>query len=90
MNPAFRSLKIYTNGAIKPVDVLHYSTSVLRTQLEHFLVAEEIPFNEITETSNGGELSSTEFKEVGVSLEVGASLTEDNLIGWHFDWENRY
>jgi DNA-directed RNA polymerase subunit alpha len=41
-------LKIYTNGAVKPVDVLHYSTSVLRTQLEHFLAVEEIPFNEIS------------------------------------------
>lgn len=39
---------IYTNGALKPQDVLQYSTSVLRTQLELFLNAEEIPFNEIS------------------------------------------
>ena len=43
-------LKIHTNGAAKPVDVLHYCTSVLRTQFEHFLVVEEIPFNEISTT----------------------------------------
>jgi type II secretory pathway component GspD/PulD (secretin) len=41
---------------------------------------EEIPYNEITETSGGGQLSSTEFKDVGVTLKVGATLTDDNLI----------
>lgn len=44
-------LKVYTNGAVAPQDVIHYSTSVLRTQLEHFLVAKEIPFNEISNHS---------------------------------------
>jgi DNA-directed RNA polymerase subunit alpha len=41
-------MHIFTNGAQKPVDVLHYAVSVLRTQLEHFLVGPEIPFNEIS------------------------------------------
>jgi len=41
-------LKIYTDGSENPLDVLHYSVSVLRTQLEHFLVSTEIPFNEIS------------------------------------------
>ncbi len=41
-------LHIHTNGAQKPTDVLHYAVSVLRTQLEHFLLAAEIPFNEIS------------------------------------------
>jgi len=41
---------------------------------------EEIPYNEVTETSGGGQLSSTEFKEVGVTLKVGATLTDNNLI----------
>ena len=41
-------LSITTNGAVKPPDVVHYATSVLRTQLEHFLSATEIPFNEIS------------------------------------------
>ncbi|MDP3889461.1 MAG: DNA-directed RNA polymerase subunit alpha [bacterium] len=43
-------LKIYTNGSENPLDVLHYSVSVLRTQLEHFLASAEIPFNEISAT----------------------------------------
>ena len=42
------TLAITTNGAIHPTEVVHYATSVLRTQLEHFLSATEIPFNEIS------------------------------------------
>lgn len=30
------TLKIQTNGVVEPKDVIHYGTSVLRTQLEHF------------------------------------------------------
>jgi DNA-directed RNA polymerase subunit alpha len=41
-------LQISTNGTIHPQDVVHYGASVLRTQLEHFLSAKEIPFNEIS------------------------------------------
>lgn len=46
-------MRIYTNGAITPQDVVHYGTSVLRTQFEHFLEVAEIPFNEIS--AEGGE-----------------------------------
>ncbi len=41
-------LKIDTDGSENPVDVVNYATSVLRTQLEHFLLGTEIPFNEIS------------------------------------------
>ncbi len=40
----------------------------------------EIPYNEITNTSQGGSMSSTEFRKVGVKLNVTAKLTDDNLI----------
>jgi len=40
----------------------------------------ELPYNEITNTSEGGQLSSTQFKKVGVKLNVTATMTEDNLI----------
>jgi DNA-directed RNA polymerase subunit alpha len=40
--------QIYTDGSENPVDSLHYAVSVLRTQLEHFLVSAEIPFNQIS------------------------------------------
>lgn len=42
------TLRIYTDGSENPLDVLHYAVSVLRTQLEHFLISAEIPFNEIS------------------------------------------
>ena len=42
-------MSIYTNGSVSPQDIVHYGTSVLRTQLEHFLLATEIPFNEISQ-----------------------------------------
>lgn len=41
-------LGIYTNGTISPQDVVHYGASVLRSQLEFFLSAGEIPFNQIS------------------------------------------
>ena len=41
-------MRIYTDGATLPQDIVHYGTSVLRTQLEHFLLATEIPFNELS------------------------------------------
>ncbi len=40
--------RIYTDGSETPLDVLNYAVSVLRTQLEHFLLSTEIPFNEIS------------------------------------------
>jgi len=42
------TLHIDTDGSENPIDMLHYAVSVLRTQLEHFLVSTEIPFNEIS------------------------------------------
>jgi flagellar biosynthesis GTPase FlhF len=47
----------------------------------------ELPYNEITNTSEGGLLSSTQFKKVGVKLNVTATLTEDNLIFLSVDSE---
>ena len=57
-------LTIQTDGSIHPKDVLHYGTSVLRTQLEHFLSVAEIPFNEISEPTE-------ELVEPGVAVESG-------------------
>lgn len=45
---------------------------------------EEIPYRELTETASGGgtasPVSSTQFKNVGVKLNVGATLTDDKFI----------
>ena len=42
-------LRINTNGAESSTEVLNYSVSVLRSQLEHFLISTEIPFNSFSE-----------------------------------------
>lgn len=41
--------QVFTNSAIGPVEAVHYSVSVLRTQLEHFLASPEIPFNDLSQ-----------------------------------------
>ncbi len=41
---------------------------------------EEIPYQEKTDTSGGGQLTSTQFKEVGITLEVKATVTDDGKI----------
>lgn len=41
-------MQISTNGSALPTDVYNYAVSVLRTQLEHFLINAEIPFNLIS------------------------------------------
>ena len=67
-------LQIYTDASENPLDVLHYAVSVLRTQLEHFLVSAEIPFNEISVTpeekkdSEPLKLDKLGLKEVPVDL----------------------
>ncbi len=53
---------------------------VVSGQRAEIKTVEEIPYQEKTGTSLGGELTSTEFKEVGVSLQVKATLTEDEKI----------
>jgi len=53
---------------------------VISGQRAEIKTVEEIPYREKTDTSAGGLLTSTEFKEVGVSLQVKATLTEDDKI----------
>ena len=42
-------LSMTTDGSESPSDMLNYAVSVLRTQLEHFIITAEIPFNEISQ-----------------------------------------
>ena len=68
------TFRIHTDGSENPLDVMHYSVSVLRTQLEHFLEAPEIPFNELSagpEEEQAGEPVELEHLGVkGVSPEL--------------------
>ena len=53
---------------------------VVSGQTAHFKTAEEIPYQEVSDTSAGGELTSTEFKDVGITLEVTAIITDEGKI----------
>lgn len=59
-------LHIYTDGSENPLDVLHYSVSVLRTQLEHFLASSEIPFNEISKLPEEERKEPVELDKLGL------------------------
>jgi DNA-directed RNA polymerase subunit alpha len=68
------TLEVTTNGAITSVEALNYAVSVLRTQLENFLVGAEIPFNEISgQESSVNPVESAEIEDFGlkgISLEL--------------------
>ncbi len=61
------TLRIQTDGSENPLDVVHYSVSVLRTQLEHFLASSEIPFNLISATTEDNVAGEpVELEQLGV------------------------
>ncbi len=43
-------------------------------------IVEEVPYQELTETSGGGQIGTTKFKDVGVELIVTPHLTRDKMI----------
>lgn len=43
-------------------------------------ITQEFPYNELTQTSEGGSIGSTRFKEIGTILEVTPRVTHDNHI----------
>ncbi len=43
-------------------------------------IAEEIPYQELTQTSEGGQIASTQFKDIGTILTVTPRVTHDNHI----------
>ena len=53
---------------------------VLDNQKAQFKIVSEIPYIQLTETSGGGAMGTTEFREVGVELEVTPHLTRDDMI----------
>lgn len=53
---------------------------VVSGETASFETVTELPYREVTETSMGGELASTDFKRVGIKLNVTATLTDDNYI----------
>lgn len=53
---------------------------VLDNQLAEIKIVEEIPYQELTQTSGGGNIGTTQFRDVGVELRVTPHLTRDGLI----------
>ncbi|MGA2915168.1 MAG: hypothetical protein ABSE89_03995 [Sedimentisphaerales bacterium] len=53
---------------------------VVSGQTASIEAVEEVPYSETSDTSQGGQLTSTQFKNVGVTLKVGATLTDDKFI----------
>jgi type IV pilus assembly protein PilQ len=53
---------------------------VLNDQEANIQIVQEIPYQELTQTSGGGNIGTTKFKNVGVTLKVMAHLTRDNKV----------
>jgi type II secretory pathway component GspD/PulD (secretin) len=53
---------------------------VLDNQMAEIKIVEEIPYQELTQTSGGGNIGTTQFRDVGVELRVTPHLTRDGLI----------
>ncbi len=56
------------------------SIMVLDNETATFEIIEEIPYKEERSTSAGGQLTSTQFKDVGVKLEVTPHITRDDML----------
>ncbi|MGA2172778.1 MAG: type IV pilus secretin PilQ [Sedimentisphaerales bacterium] len=53
---------------------------VLDNERAKIKIVSEIPYQELTQTSGGGDIGSTSFKDVGVELDVTPHLTRDDMI----------
>jgi type IV pilus assembly protein PilQ len=56
---------------------------VLDNEIAAIKIVTEIPYQEITETSGGGSIGTTNFREVGVSLAVTPHVTRDGMVRLH-------
>lgn len=56
---------------------------VLDNETASIKIISEIPYQQISESSEGGQIGSTEFREVGVELEVTPHVTRDEIIRLH-------
>ncbi|OHB54443.1 MAG: hypothetical protein A2Y12_04130 [Planctomycetes bacterium GWF2_42_9] len=53
---------------------------VLDNEKANIKIVQEIPYQELTETSGGGSMGTIAFREVGVELDVTPHLTREKLI----------
>lgn len=53
---------------------------VLDNESAHIKIISEVPYIELTQTSGGGSIGSTEFREIGVTLAVTPHVTRDRMV----------
>jgi len=73
MLQTFDSAKILANPKVLAVNNRQASIEII----------EEIPYQELTQTSEGGQIGTTNFKEVGIKLDVTPRIGEDGTV--HLD-----
>jgi type IV pilus assembly protein PilQ len=61
--------------------------TVIDNEKATFDIVREIPYQEISETSQGGSMTGYKFKPVGVKLEVTPHVTRDGMIRLHIQPE---
>ncbi len=54
---------------------------VLDNETANIAITSEIPYQELTQTSGGGNIGTTNFKDVGVTLKVTPHLTRARKFG---------
>ena len=59
------------------------SILVLDNETAQFKIVREIPYKEQSATSDGGSMTSTQFKDVGVQLQVTPHITRDGMLRLH-------
>jgi len=53
---------------------------VLDNETATIKIVSEVPYIELTETSGGGSMGTTKFREIGVTLKVIPHVTRDNMV----------
>jgi len=56
------------------------NVTVMDNELANFEAVQEIPYQQLTQTSNGGNLGTTAFKDAGIKLDVTPKIATDGTI----------
>ena len=56
---------------------------VLDNEKANIKIVQEVPYQELSQTAGGGNIGTTQFKEVGVELIVTPHITEEGLVRMH-------
>jgi type IV pilus secretin PilQ/predicted competence protein len=56
---------------------------VLDNEIANIKIVQEIPYQELSQTAGGGNIGTTQFKDVGVELQVTPHVTETGVMRLH-------